>query len=154
MTGSQYCTFSVDDIALAVPVAQVQEVMRHQPVTPVPGAPPEVRGLINLRGQIVVALDLRRRLGRPDTGEVPLDVVVRSGGESVALLVDAIGEVIEVGEERPLPVPANLPAPLAVLAAGVLPLAGRIVVVLDVDAAVELPSAPERAPDPAPSNER
>ena len=77
---------------------QVQEVIRFQPMTPVPLAPPAVKGMINLRGQIVLAIDLRRRLslGERREGDLPVNVVVRTPDGAVSLLVDEIGEVIEV----------------------------------------------------------
>ena len=62
MASQQFCTFLLDGYLFGVPVPQVQEVIRFQPMTPVPLAPPAVKGMINLRGQIVLAIDLRRRL--------------------------------------------------------------------------------------------
>jgi purine-binding chemotaxis protein CheW len=91
-------------------VREVQEVIRYQEMTRVPLAAPVVRGLINLRGQIVTAIDLRRRLGLPDRGDsgehLPMNLVVRTDDGVVSLLVDEIGEVVEVDEdtfERPPP---------------------------------------------------
>ncbi|MFL6156645.1 MAG: chemotaxis protein CheW, partial [Marmoricola sp.] len=94
--GSQYCTFWVDGLFFGVSVTVVQEVLRYQPLTAVPSAPEAIQGLINLRGQIVTAVDLRCRLGlpqRPDDA-LPMNVIVRSRGEVVSLLVDDIGDVI------------------------------------------------------------
>src|SRR5690348_8953193 len=90
---AQYCTFWVDGLFFGVAVGAVQEVLRYQPLTAVPSAPEAVQGLINLRGQIVTALDLRCRLGLPPReGEaLPMNVIVRSRGEVVSLLVDVIG---------------------------------------------------------------
>ncbi len=97
----QYCTFYLDDIFFGVDVAQVQEVVCFQEMTRVPLAPPVVRGLINLRGQIVTALELRRRLELPDrpAGAKPVNVVVRADDVPTSLLVDRIGDVLEVAEE-------------------------------------------------------
>ena len=91
-------TFHVDGHLFGVEVAAVQEVVRYQPMTRVPLAPPALSGLINLRGQIIPAVDLRRRLGFPDrpAGELPMDVIVRTGDGMVSLLVDRIGDVVEV----------------------------------------------------------
>lgn len=80
MASQQLCTFLLDGYLFGVPVPQVQEVIRYQPMTPIPLAPGAVVGLINLRGQIVVAIDLRRRLalGNRPAGELPMNVVVRT----------------------------------------------------------------------------
>jgi purine-binding chemotaxis protein CheW len=96
----QFCTFRVDRHFLGVEVEQVQEVIRNQSMTPVPLAPSTVSGLINLRGQIVVAIDLRRRLGLPDRaeGREPMIVVVRTDDGPVSLQVDEIGDVLSVDE--------------------------------------------------------
>src|SRR5438105_14879890 len=94
---SQYCTFFLDGLLFGVEVKKVQEVLRSQPITRVPLAAPVVRGLINLRGQILIALDLRQRLEmRPrPTDQQPVNVVVKAADGPVSLLVDDIGEVLE-----------------------------------------------------------
>src|SRR5690606_35776100 len=97
-SASQYCTFTLDGLLFGVEVATVQEVIRYQDMTEVPLARRVVRGLINLRGQIVTALDLRRRLDlseRPE-GDHPMDIVVRTDDGAVSFLVDDIGDVVEV----------------------------------------------------------
>src|SRR5258708_39651011 len=88
-----YCTFYLDDIFFGVEVEKVQEVVCYQEMTRVPLAPPGVRGLINLRGQIVTALDLRRRLELPErpAGRNPDDVEVRVGHQHPRLLVATLG---------------------------------------------------------------
>src|SRR5438132_1232957 len=95
---SQYCTFSVADMFFGIDVLTVQEVMRSQEVTPVPQAPSVIEGLINLRGQIVTAVDMRRRLGLPprEAGVLPMNMVVRTEESSASLLVDEIGDVLKV----------------------------------------------------------
>jgi len=94
----QFSTFFVGDMFFGVDVLNVQEVLRFQPMTPVPQAPKVIEGLINLRGQIVTAIDLRRRLGVADRGpdQRPMNVVVRTDDGAVSLLVDEIGDVLEV----------------------------------------------------------
>src|SRR5580692_5065661 len=97
----QLCTFYVGKGYFGIPVEQVQEVVRPQPITPVPLAPHAVRGLINLRGQILTAIDLRYRLG---LGEPPddtklMNVVVRTSDSLVSFLVDEIGEVLDIEED-------------------------------------------------------
>jgi purine-binding chemotaxis protein CheW len=138
----QVCTFTLDGHFLGVPVARVQEVIRHQEMTPVPLAPPVVRGLINLRGQIVTALDLRVPLGLPPAppGALPMNVVVRAAGDLVSLLVDAIGDVIEVTAdtfERP---PETLGGPARDLIRGAFKLDGRLLLILDTDRALGPPA--------------
>jgi len=95
------CTFYLDDLHFGIDVDAVQEVLRYQTMTPVPLAPAVVAGLINLRGQIVTALDLRRRLELPERpdGLLPTNVVLRSSTVGASLLVDAIGEVVDVEED-------------------------------------------------------
>src|SRR5580693_5078621 len=102
----QYCTFYLDGYHFGLDVLNVQEIIRYQEMTRVPLAPPVVRGLINLRGQIVTALDLRRRLGLPErpADQLPGNVVVHTDDGAVSLLVDEIGDVLEVSlklVERP-----------------------------------------------------
>ena len=111
----QFCTFSVDGLLLAIDVLEVQEVIRYQEMTRVPLAPPVVRGLINLRGQIVTAIDLRRRLGLPPAADDqrPMNVVVRTDDGAVSLLVDEIGDVIELGNQKLERPPETVPAPSA-----------------------------------------
>jgi purine-binding chemotaxis protein CheW len=95
---NRYVTFSVADMFCGIDVGQVQEVLRYQEMTPVPLAPEMVQGLINLRGQIVTAIDLRGRFRlpkRPDS-QKPMNLVLRSDGGAVSLLVDEIGDVLEV----------------------------------------------------------
>ncbi len=94
----QFCTFFLDDRFLGVEVDQVQEVIRHQTITPVPLAPPVIRGLINLRGQIVTAVDLRRllQIGDRTGARLPMNIVVHTREGIFSLLVDRIGDVLEV----------------------------------------------------------
>ena len=139
-TTRQLCTFYLDGHHLGIDVTQVQEVIRSQELTAVPLAPAEVRGLINLRGQIVTALDLRRRLGMPDRpdGEVPMNVVVRTADGSLSLLVDRIGDVLEVDDaDFELP-PATLGGLPRALLLGAYKLPGALLSVLDTDKAIDL----------------
>jgi purine-binding chemotaxis protein CheW len=140
VSGRQFCTFHVGGLLLGVEVLRVQEVIRAQAMTRVPLAPPEVSGLINLRGQIVTALDLRRRLGLPDRpqGVEPMCVMARTDDGVVSLLVDEIGDVIETTDdsfERP---PETLRGRARDLILGVYKLAGRLLLVLDTEKTVAL----------------
>ena len=99
---SQLSTFHVGKYLFGVDVSLVQEVVRLQQMTPVPLAPGEIAGLINLRGEVLTAIDLRARLGLPprdaDSAVEPVNVVVRVDDEPVSLLVDEIGGVLEVSQ--------------------------------------------------------
>jgi purine-binding chemotaxis protein CheW len=97
---SQLSTFHVGKYLFGVDVSLVQEVVRLQLITPVPLASPEIAGLINLRGEVLTAIDLRARLGLPpaDANREPVNVVVRVDDEPVSLLVDEIGGVLEVSQ--------------------------------------------------------
>ncbi|HWJ09961.1 MAG TPA: chemotaxis protein CheW [Nocardioides sp.] len=144
----QYCTFWVAGLFFGVAVEEVQEVLRLQPMTPVPRADEAVTGLINLRGQIVTAVDLRVRLGLPPraAGEVPMNVIVRSRGEVVSLLVDDIGDVIDpglLGGVDAQPVPSNMPREVQDVVRGVRPLPDTILLVLDADRAVDVSTTPD-----------
>jgi purine-binding chemotaxis protein CheW len=144
MTGTkQYATFFLGDLFLGVEVLKVQEVIRYQEMTPVPLAPGVIEGLINLRGQIVTAIDLRRRLELPARaeGSLPMNVVVRSDDGAVSLLVDEIGDVVEIDDdayERP---PETLKGVARELVTGVYKLKDRLLLVLDTDRAVTLPAS-------------
>ncbi|MGB7437258.1 MAG: chemotaxis protein CheW [Candidatus Acidiferrum sp.] len=134
----QFCTFYLRDQFFGVPVQQVQEVIRYQEMTRVPLMPEVIRGLINLRGQIVMAVDLRKRFGmedRPDS-QKPMNVVVRSDDGAVSFLVDEIGDVLEVEEgsfERP---PETLRGAARGLVRGVYKLRERLMLVLDTERAL------------------
>lgn len=108
----QYATFRVYGLLLGIEVIHVQEVLRFQEMTEIPLAPSAVQGLINLRGQIVTAIDTRRSLKLPPRAAdvLPMNIVVRSEDGVVSLLVDDIGEVIDVPHSAYAPVPENMPA--------------------------------------------
>ena len=137
-TTGQMCTFWVDGLYFGLQVEHVQEVLRYQQLTVVPCAPDAVHGLINLRGQIVTALDLRLGLPPRPEGELPMNVIVRSRGEVVSLLVDDIGDVIDTTEVSLQPTPANLPPSVQDVVGGVLPLPGSILLVVDAERAVDV----------------
>jgi purine-binding chemotaxis protein CheW len=129
----QFCTFRLADHEFGVDVLRVQEVIRYQQMTRVPLAPPVVEGLINLRGQIVTALDLRRRLDLPErpAGQLPMNVVIRTDHGPVSFLVDDIGDVVEVDETSFERVPDTLRGVPRQLIEGVYKLEGRLLLILD-----------------------
>lgn len=136
----QFCTFYLDGLFFGVDVENVQEVIRYQEMTGVPLASPVVRGLINLRGQIVTALDLRERLAlpaRPD-GQLPMNVVVRDEDGAVSLLVDEIGDILEVDDELFERPPENLSGVARELITGAYKVDGRLLLTLDIDRAMAL----------------
>ena len=145
----QFCTFFLDSQYFGVPVQQVQEVIRYQEMTRVPLVPGAIRGLINLRGQIVMAIDLRRRLGMEDRLDcaLPMHVVVRSDEGAVSFLVDEIGDVLEVGEDGFEPPPSNVPGEVRSLILGVHKLSERLMHVLDVCKACDLTESGEPTPE-------
>jgi purine-binding chemotaxis protein CheW len=106
----KYCTFYLDKYYFGIEVDQVQEIIRFQEITPVALAPDVVKGLINLRGQIVTAVDLRRLLELPDRGadEVPMNIVVRTSVGAFSLLADRIGDVLELSDSSFESPPDNL----------------------------------------------
>lgn len=137
---SQFATFFVDGLHFGVEVLQVQEVIRYQQMTRVPLAPDVVEGLINLRGQIVTALDLRRRIGlaaRPQ-GQLPMNVVVRSDDGVVSLLVDEIGDVVDASGDAFEPVPETVNDQVAGLVSGVYKRKERLLLIVDVERAVAI----------------
>jgi purine-binding chemotaxis protein CheW len=137
-TTQQFCTFFVDGQFFGVPVQQVQEVIRYQEMTRLPLVPRVIRGLINLRGQIVVAIDLRRRLNAPELpeGQLPMNVVVRTADGAVSLLVDEIGDVLEAREETFERPPETLQDASRELVLGVHKLSNQLLLILDTEKAV------------------
>jgi len=136
----QFSTFLVEDLFFGVDVLDVQEVLRAQQMTPVPQAPDVVEGLINLRGQIVTAIDMRRRLQMPKlaTGQPPMNIVVSTPDGAVSLLVDEIGDVLDMDEstyERP---PDNLDPAARELIRGVYKMKDGLMLVLDTEKAIEV----------------
>ena len=138
----QYCTFFVDGHFFGVDVMKVQEIIRYQEMTPVPLAPPVVRGLINLRGQIVTAIDLRRRLACSDrpSDQKPVNIVMQTGDGAVSLLVDEIGDVLNVDEALFEPPPDTLVGAPRTLIRGAYKLSDRLLLLLDIDKVLELNS--------------
>lgn len=130
---SQLCTFLLDGVLFGVDVKAVQEVLRLQEMTPVPLAPEVVSGLINLRGHIVTAIDLRARLelAPRDHGAEPVNVVVRHGDSTVSLLVDDIGDVVAVDPSTFEATPATLDARIKAVVSGVFKLKGELLLLME-----------------------
>lgn len=139
----QFCTFFLQDQCFGVPVEKVQEVIRYQGMTRVLLGPQVVQGLINLRGQIVTAIDLRRRLGieeRPDN-QLPMNVVVRTDDGAVSFLVDEIGDVIQVERDSLEAPPETLRGPTRAMVLGVYKLPQQLLLELNIATAVAIDGA-------------
>ena len=136
----QYTTFTLDDLLFGIEIEDVQEVIRLQELTRVPLAPPVVEGLINLRGQIVTAVDLRRRLELPERPPdlEPMNVVLPAPGGAVSLLVDRVGEVVEVDDDAFEPPPETLRGVARSMIRGTYKLPDALLLVLNVDRVLDV----------------
>jgi purine-binding chemotaxis protein CheW len=135
-------TFWADDLYLAVEVERVQEVLRSQRLTPVPLADPCVRGLLNLRGQIVTAVDARCRLGLPQRGpgEAEVNFIIAGGSDPMSLVVDREGEIVDVGDVQ-FETPQTVEAAIRSLVTGVYKLDGTLLLLVDVDQMLSIATA-------------
>jgi purine-binding chemotaxis protein CheW len=135
----QYCTFYLGDQFFGVEVEKVQEVFRYQEMTQIPLSSSVVRGLINLRGQIITAIDLRRRLGMNDLpeDEKPMNVVIRTNDDVVSLLVDRIGDVLQVSLDNFEPTPDTISGITRELVRGVYKLKGQLLLIIDTEKTIE-----------------
>ena len=143
----EYVTVMIGGQLFGLPISRVQDVFMPDRITRVPLSAPEIAGVLNLRGRIVTAIDMRRRLGLPPrTGDKPLMAVgIELKGESYGLLIDTVGEVMKLGETTLEPNPVNLDARLARVAAGVHRLDDKLMVVLDVDRVLDIGAHAEAA---------
>jgi purine-binding chemotaxis protein CheW len=147
MPALQFCTFYLDGLLFGVELKGVQEVIRSLDVTQVPLAPAVVSGLINLRGQIVTAVDLRRRLELDPraAGATVINVVVRPEDGAVSLLVDEIGEVVEVEDSTFEPPPETLRGTVRTIILGVHKLKDQLMHVVDIEKACQMAEIAEAA---------
>ncbi len=118
-----------------LPITRVHDVFEAERITRVPLARPEISGVLNLRGRVVTALDIRRRLGLPPKEDATkqMAIGIDHGGEAYGLLVDSMGEVLKLSADAMDAVPINLQRDWAAISAGVYRLEDRIMVVFDVD---------------------
>lgn len=137
------CTFFLDDQMYGIDVRSVQEVIRFQEMTEVPLAPESVVGLINLRGQIVTAIDLRKRLRLPprSSDRLPMNVVIHGEGGAISLLVDRIGDVHPIVPENFERTPDTMPANARELILGAYKLKDRLLLLLDTHKATRINDA-------------
>ena len=149
-----FATFLVDGLLFGVPAAEVLELTTRRELTRVPLAPPTIEGLMNLRGQIIPAIDLRRRLelrARPENLS-PMNVVLRTEDGPVSLLVDQVGEVIELGEETFEVAPETVRGVARELLRGVHKLPNRLLLLLDPRAIIDGITLEIRRPVRTPQN--
>jgi purine-binding chemotaxis protein CheW len=139
-SSQQYCTFFLDGMVFGIEVEKVQEVIRTQPTTRVPLSPAVLGGLINLRGQIVSAVDMRRKLGMPERPPeiAPMNVVVRTDDGAVSLQVDEIGDVVEVTEGGFEPPPDTLQGAAREFIRGAYKLKGKLLLLIDSERSLKI----------------
>lgn len=134
----QICTFYLDKYLFGVDAYKVQEVIRYQAMTQIPLTPDYVSGLINLRGQIVTAIDMRKRMGlKPRSDDrLPMNVVIRNDEGAVSLLVDQIGDVIDANSEVFEQPPETLQGKARDFVEGTYKLDGRLLLLLNTSDAI------------------
>ena len=131
----EFVTFTIAGQLFGIPVLQIQDVLSSYQITPIPLAPPEIKGSLNLRGRVVTAIDVRLRLGlaaRPEEAE-SMSIVAENEGELYSLMVDSVGEVLALSQnayERNLP---TLDAKFRAFSDGIYRLDKQLLVVLDVN---------------------
>jgi purine-binding chemotaxis protein CheW len=137
---TEYVTLTTGGQLFGLPIERVQDVFKPSRITHVPLAGAEIAGVLNLRGRIVTAIDMRRRLDLQvrDDGQAPMAIGIELKGESFGLLVDAVGEVLKLPDREREPNPINLDRKLACVSAGVFRLDGQLLVVLDIDRVLDL----------------
>lgn len=135
----EYVTVVIGGQLFGLPIARVQDVFSPDRLTRVPLAPQEVAGVLNLRGRIVTAVDMRVRLGLPplEGGRPPMAVGIDHAGEAYGLLIDQVGEVMRLPVAGREPNPANLDPRWAEISDGVHRLDGQLLVVLDVEVTLD-----------------
>jgi len=139
---TEFVTFTIADQIFGLPIARVQDVFKPVRITRVPLAGAEIAGVLNLRGRIVTAIDMRNRLHarRRENDKAPMAIGIEVKGESFGLLVDVVGEVLKLPDSEREPNPINLDRKLAALSAGVYRLDEQLLVVLDIDQVLDLGS--------------
>jgi purine-binding chemotaxis protein CheW len=141
-----FVTLSVADQLCGIPVLAVRDILGPQTITRIPLAPPEVAGSLNLRGRIVTAIDLRRRLNLPQaaSGSPRMSVVAEQGSELYALLVDQVSEVMSLPHRQFEQNPPTLPPEWAHFSTGIYRLQDRLLAVLDVSRLLDLSGETKR----------
>ena len=137
---NDYVTFTTAGQMFGLPIERVQDVFKPTRITRVPLAGAEIAGVLNLRGRIVTAIELRAGLGfgARASGEVPMAIGIELRGESFGLLVDAVGEVLKLPDDEREANPINIDRSLGRVSAGVYRLDGQLLVILDIDRVLDL----------------
>lgn len=137
---TEYVTVLIGGQLFGLPISRVQDVFMPDRLTRVPLAASEIAGVLNLRGRIVTAVDMRKRLGlAPREDNRPsMAVGIEVKGESYGLLIDSVGEVLKVADATREPNPVNLDSRLARVSGGVSRLEGQLLVILDVDRVLDM----------------
>jgi purine-binding chemotaxis protein CheW len=136
----EYVTATIGGQLFGLPIQRVQDVFTPERVTRVPLAPPEIAGVLNLRGRIVTLIDMRDRLGlgQRDSAVPAMAIGVESAGESYGLLIDAVGEVLKLDDAGREPNPINLDPRLSRVSAGIHRLDGQLLMLVDVDRVLDI----------------
>jgi two-component system chemotaxis sensor kinase CheA len=140
---AQYCTFRAAGLLFGVDVLSVQEVLRGQAMTPVPLAADVLRGILNLRGQTVTAIDLRRCIGlalvdNGRRGEGAMHVVLKTKDGPISVIVDDVGEVLELPSSANLPVPSHFSQEIQRVCLALIPLESDLLLLLDIERLITL----------------
>jgi purine-binding chemotaxis protein CheW len=137
---TEYVTVWIGEQLFGLPISRVQDVFMPDRLTQVPLASAQIAGVLNLRGRIVTAVDMRRRLDMPpdDSGRKPMAIGTEMHGEAYGLLIDSVGEVLRLADGTREANPVNLDRRLRSVSAGVHRLEGQLLVVLDVDRVLDL----------------
>ena len=133
------CTFQIDTLFIGIEIGRIQEILRAQPVTPVPLSPSAIHGLMSLRGQIVPVVDLAQRLGvQLRSGNEAFNVLIRTPEGPVSLLVDSVGDVVDVESDAFEPAPETMRSSMRSLILGAYKLERRLLLALDAMSAVQV----------------
>ena len=146
MSQREYVTFKIGGQVFGASVEEIHDVFSPANMTPVPQAPPEIAGVLNLRGRIVTAIDARSRLSlaaSPDSDAERLAIGVERDGESFGLIIDEIGEVLRLEEEDLEENPVNLDLTWASVSKGVYRLDKSLLVIMDIDRMLASPDTGE-----------
>jgi purine-binding chemotaxis protein CheW len=137
---TEYVTAMIGGQLFGLPIVRVQDVFIPERLTRVPLAPPEIAGVLNLRGRIVTLIDMRRRfgLGQREDDDPYMAIGVESRAESYGLLIDSVGEVLKLDAAAREPNPINLDQRLARVSAGIHRLDGQLLIVVDVDRVLDI----------------
>lgn len=141
MSQSDYVTLTLDGQYFGIPVLQVQDILSTVRITKVPLAPPEIVGSLNLRGRVVTAIDMRRRLGvdpRPAGQGKSMNIVVEHKNELYSLIVDSVGEVLSLPDDNFESNPPTLKKHLREISKGIFQLENRLLIIIDVPALLNL----------------